>query len=255
MIKKNEISIGIVIQARTGSSRLPNKILMDFCDGKSILDISIEKLKLKFCNYQIILASSINSKDNVLSEIALKHGIAFYQGSEENVLSRFIDVGVNEKFTHLLRICSDNPFLNMNSISSLIGELDDTNWDYISYCNYLGIPVIKTHIGLFAEIVSVRALLKAADLQNDSIYQEHVTNFIYMNPQIFNIKLLKSPSEVYSREDIRLTLDDKEDFDNLASLFKSTLGNQDNISFLVDFIDSNEEYKVKMINNIKKYSK
>jgi spore coat polysaccharide biosynthesis protein SpsF len=255
MIKEKDITIGIVIQARTGSSRLPNKILMNFYDSKSILDILIEKLKSNFSNYPIILASSTNSNDNILSEFAVKHNIEFYQGSEENVLSRFVEVGSNKKLTHLLRICSDNPFLNMDSISNLIKELDNPKIDYISYCNYLGIPVIKTHIGLFTEIVSLKALLKASDLQNEPIYQEHVTNFIYANPQLFNVKLLNSPSKVYSREDIRLTLDDKEDFDNLASLYKITNGNQDNISFLIDFIDSNEKYKVKMINNIQKYSK
>ncbi|MDR7208993.1 cytidylyltransferase domain-containing protein [Flavobacterium piscis] len=255
MTKKKDISLGIVIQARTGSSRLPNKILMNFYEDKSILDILIEKLKSKFFNYPIILATSINRNDNVLSEIALKHQIEFYQGSEENVLSRFVEVGVNGRLTHLLRICSDNPFLNINLISFLIKELDSPEIDYLSYCNYLGIPVIKTHIGLFTEIVSLKALLKATNLQNELIYQEHVTNFIYSNPQIFNIKLLNSPSEVHLREDIRLTLDDKEDFDYLASLYSLTYSKQDDIRFLIGFIDSHEEYKIKMINNIKKYSK
>lgn len=255
MLKEKDIKLGIVIQARTGSSRLPNKILMNFYEDKSILDILIEKLKSKFSIYPIILASSTNSNDNILSEFAVKYNIDFYQGSEENVLSRFVEVGINKKLTHLLRICSDNPFLNMNAISNLIEKLDDPKNDYLSYSNYLDVPVIKTHIGLFAEIVSLQALLKASNLQNESIYQEHVTNFIYSNPQIFNVKLLNSPSEVYSREDIRLTLDDKEDFDNLASLYKDINDNQDNIGFIIDFIDSNEKYKLKMINNIQKYSK
>ncbi len=255
MEKKKDITIGIVIQARTGSSRLHNKILINFHEDKSILDILIEKLKSKFFNYPIILASSINENDNILSNFAVKYDIDFYQGSEDNVLSRFVEVGLNKELTHLVRICSDNPFLNIDSISNLIRELDDSKIDYLSYRNHLGIPVIKTHIGLFAEIVSLKALLKVSDLQNELIYQEHVTNFIYSNPQIFNVKLLDSPSEVYLRDDIRLTLDDKEDFDNLASLYESINGNQDNISFLIDFIDSNEKYKVKMINNIQKYSK
>lgn len=255
MEKKKDITIGIVIQARTGSSRLRNKILINFHEDKSILDILIEKLKSKFSNYPIILASSVNENDKILLNFAVKYDIDFYQGSEDNVLSRFVEVGLNNGLTHLVRICSDNPFLHIDSISNLIKELDDSKIDYLSYSNHLDIPVIKTHIGLFAEIVSLKALVKASDLQNESIYQEHVTNFIYTNPQIFNVKLLDSPPEVYLRDDIRLTLDDKEDFDNLASLYESTNGNQDNISFLIDFIDSNEKYKVKMINNIQKYSK
>lgn len=256
MEKYKDIKLGIVIQARTGSSRLPNKILMRFYKDKSILDILIEKLKYRFSTYPIILASSTNFNDNILSEFAVKHHIDFYQGSEENVLSRFVEVGLEKNLTHLVRICSDNPFLNMDSIAYLIKELEgQPKLDYLSYCNYLKIPVIKTHVGLFAEIVSLKALIKVSELQNESIFQEHVTNFIYLNPENFNVKLVDSPSEVYLREDIRLTLDDKEDFDNLASLYLETNENHNKISFLIDFIDSNEKYKYKMINNIKKYSK
>ncbi|MGQ7945286.1 cytidylyltransferase domain-containing protein [Flavobacterium sp. WC2509] len=255
MIKKDKITLGVVIQARTGSSRLPNKILKNFYNNESILDILLENIKSKFSHLPIILATSTNEKDNILSEVAAKWGVHFYRGSEENVLKRFIDVGENYGLTHLVRICSDNPFLNMDSIAKLIEELTSSNIDYLSYSNHLGIPVIKTHIGLFTEIVSLKALLETNKRQNELIYQEHVTNFIYSNPQYFNINLLKSPVEVHFRDDIRLTLDDEDDFENLASLYKSIKSEKENLGYLVDYIDLNKDYKIKMINNIKKYSK
>lgn len=254
-MEKDKIILGIVIQARTGSSRLPNKILKEFYETSSILDILIENLKIKFSHLPIILATSANKNDDVLSDVASKWGISFFQASEQNVLSRFIDVGEAYGLTHLIRICSDNPFLNMESISNLIENLNSYDIDYVSYRNYMGLPVIKTHIGLFAEVVSLKALKDADVRQNELIYQEHVTNFIYSNPEYFNIILLKSPKQVYSRDDIRLTLDDEDDFENLASLYKFTKNEKDNLDYLIGFIDLHKDYKIKMINNIKKYSK
>lgn len=252
---KTEIKLGIVLQARTGSSRLPNKIMLDFYNNKSILDILLENLLSKFPQIPIILATSTNSNDGVLREVASKWLVAFYQGSEENVLKRFIAVGEQYGLTHMIRICSDNPFLNMGAISDLIENLTDVNCDYISYSNHLGIPVIKTHIGLFAEIVSLNALVRANESQSELLYQEHVTNYIYSNPTHFTIKLLKSPSKVHFRDDLRLTLDDKDDFENLSLLYACTQSEKENLEYLVDYIDSHDQYKIKMINNIKKYSK
>lgn len=255
MLVSKKIVLGIVIQARTGSSRLPNKILKNFYGEKTILDLLLENIKLKFSDMPIILATSTNQNDSILEEIAEKYSIDFYRGSENNVLSRFIDVGNRFKLTHIVRICSDNPFLNMSSIKSLIDILNSSEIDYLSFSNHLGIPVIRTHIGLFVEIVSLEALIKADKFQNETLYQEHVTNYIYSHPERFNVVLKPSPSEVYNRDDIRMTLDDIEDFENLSELYKIAHKNKEDLPFLVDLIDKNEELKIKMINNIKKYSK
>ena len=249
------MKLGIVIQARTGSTRLPNKILKKFYGEMTILDLLLENIKSKFSEIPIILATSTNQKDFILEGIAEKYSINFYQGSENNVLKRFIDVGNKFELTHLVRICSDNPFLNMSFIKYLIDYLDSPTIDYLSFSNHLGIPVIRTHIGLFAEIVSIEALLKTDKSQNDILYQEHVTNYIYSHPEKFNVVLKPSPIEVYSRDDIRLTVDDIDDFENLSELYRVVYNNKDDLSFLVNLIDSNEDFKIKMINNIKKYTK
>jgi spore coat polysaccharide biosynthesis protein SpsF len=251
----NKLKICIVIQARTGSKRLPDKVLKNFYNQKSILDLIVEKLIINFSNYPIILATSDCKNDSVLVDFAKKKNILYFQGNESNVLLRFIDSVKDYDFTHIIRICSDNPFLNMYAIQNLIDNLDSEDLDYISYENAKGIPVIKTHLGLFAEIVSVKSLKKANELQNMQIYQEHVTNYIYGNPEIFKVKFLSSPEIVHKRDDIRLTLDDLEDFENLENLYSKTFENHQDLFLLIKAIDANQTIKDKMINNIKKYTK
>ena len=39
------MKLGIIIQARLGSTRLPDKIILDFDKGESVMDIIIGKIK------------------------------------------------------------------------------------------------------------------------------------------------------------------------------------------------------------------
>ncbi|MDA7798097.1 glycosyl transferase family 2, partial [bacterium] len=181
--------LGIIIQARNNSSRLPNKINLNLFDNHSILDIIIQKLKtLK--NIRIILATSTNKKDLILKKYSLKYNIDFFQGSEHNVLDRFISVSEKYKFDKVIRVCADNPFIDIPLLEKLIDLSSKKEYDYASYY-YNNTPTIKTHFGIFAEYVSLSALKKTKEKTSDNKYIEHVTNYIYENEKDF--KILKIP--------------------------------------------------------------
>lgn len=250
------MKIGIIIQARTGSSRLPKKILFPFYKEKSILDIIIEKLKILNNKYQIILATSTSKEDENLKSYSDKFGIDFFKGSENDVLSRFVDAATQFKIDVIIRICSDNPFLDIESIVKLIEIYSNNNQlDYCSFKNFEGLPAIKTHLGLFAEIVSTKALKKIKKLTEEKLFTEHVTNYIYTNPEIFNIHLENASQKVYCRKDLRFTVDDIHDFNNLREVYKEFRNNNFTLDEIIDYVDKNEDIKMKMEKNIKKYSK
>lgn len=102
------MNITFIIQARLGSTRLPGKILLPFYEGKSILELMIDKLSVVSKN--IVLATSTNELDNGLELFAKKHCIVCFRGDENDVLSRFIDAASENDVRHLIRVCSDNPF-------------------------------------------------------------------------------------------------------------------------------------------------
>ncbi len=203
---------GLIIQARTGSSRLPAKIVLPFFKGKTILDIMIENLIQEFPERQIVLATTNNPKDAVLESYADKYGIRFFRGDEQNVLKRFVDAANKFNFLKIVRICSDNPFLNTHFIKELLDNYED-NVDYVSYAFKGNVPVIQTHIGLFAELTTRKTLEKVMSLTNDPKYTEHVTNYIYTHNNKFNLKYISLPSFLEERKDIRLTIDTMKDFE------------------------------------------
>lgn len=249
------MKIGIIIQARTNSTRLPSKVLLPFYKEKSILDILIENFK-SVERYPIILATSNNKNDFILKEYANKYKINFFIGKENDVLDRFINAASEFNLDTIFRVCSDNPFFDINSLFDLekIYRRKD-NIDYCSFKNSLGTPVIKTHIGMFGEIVSVEALNKVKRLTNKKEYLEHVTNYIYEHPKRFNIYLENSPPKVYDRNDLRFTVDDHEDFENLKRVYGTYIDNNLDMNGLIDFVDTNKNIIEKMKRNIKKYSK
>ncbi len=247
--------IGFIIQARTGSQRLPFKIIKDFSNGKSILQIILSKLKREFAEYPIILATSSNLNDEHLNTYAKEFAIDFFQGDEKNVLKRFIEAASEANLTHIVRVCADNPFISAASIKKLLEEFNRNDLDYISYKNSVGVPTIKTHLGLFTEIVSLDALKFAAKETQDPVYQEHVTNYIYEHPTSFKIKLVPAPDIVFSRNDIRLTIDDIQDFEHLSILYRNTCRFADDIPSLIRYIDQQPYLKNVMTNNISKYTK
>tara|TARA_R110002073_G_scaffold72537_1_gene177601 strand:- start:626790 stop:627530 length:741 start_codon:yes stop_codon:yes gene_type:complete len=244
---------GIIVQARKGSSRLPNKMVLPFYEEKGVLELLFEKLTTLYPKDKIILATTTNPLDDELETIANKFEVSCFRGDENNVLQRFIEAAEHYQFTHVIRVCADNPFLDIEHISIIINEIETNELDYVSYKTSNGLPTIKSHLGLFTEAVTLQALKKVEKYTTLSLYQEHVTNFIYENKELFKIKLLKLPIQLDNCENIRLTLDTLEDFKLEQELFNVTQSM--NTVSLLEYIKSKENLLDKMQIEILKNTK
>jgi len=205
-----------ILQLRSGSSRLPGKMTMPFCKGKIIPEIIIERLIESGIQPQnIIVATTTNPKDDLLVETLQHNGYLIYRGSEENVLQRFIEAAIYYGAKEIVRICSDNPFLNIGFIRKMINMDNLSKYDYVSYYLNKKTPAIKTHFGLFCEYTNLSILETIAENSINIIDLEHVTPYIYNNPDKFKIKKIDIPKELVQNQWLRLTIDTIEDF-NIA---------------------------------------
>ena len=203
------------------------------------------------------MATSTNKEDQIFEEYAKKYKLHFFTGSENNVLNRFIKAAHKYELDSVVRICSDNPFFDVDSLHQLIGIYKNTlDLDYCSYQNSSGVPVIKTHLGLSGEVISLKALQKVQELTDENQYIEHVTNYIYSHSDLFNIHLENLKPVVFDRNDLRFTIDDIKDFKNLSFIYEQlSKRNKTGTDELVDFVDKNVATKIKMKANINKYTK
>lgn len=247
----------IIIQARTGSTRLPNKMTLPFYKNKGVFEILIIRLLKRYKSKQIYLATTRNESDNILIEIAKKYDINYYRGDENNVLSRFTEIINLTGTKRIIRICADNPFLDINHIDKLINySINNPDFDYVSFSFPDGTPTIMSHIGLYTELVVSDSLKKASSIIQESIYKEHVTNYIYTHTDKFNIKLFQLDENIAKRKDIRLTLDTEEDFYNCQQIWNYVVDDYNaELDKIFEYIDSNEEIKQSMKNQIVANSK
>lgn len=207
-------TIGILVQARMGSTRLPGKMMKPFYDGKGILELLIERLSLSVTDYKIVVCTSETPKDDVIAQLCQKMGVDCFRGSEHNVLQRFVDCSKANGFQDIIRICADNPFLSIELLEELLAESQRSpDKEYIGYKINNGQPAIKSHFGFFCEFVKVSALEKITKHTQDGFYFEHVTNFIYEHENLFKVHFIPAPIYIINNPDIRLTIDNASDFE------------------------------------------
>lgn len=248
---------GIIIQARTGSTRLPRKMVLPFYEGKCIIEILLERLGREFTDIPVILATTVSQGDDIIAEIALRSGCRLFRGSEDDVLQRFISAADEFGISRIVRICADNPFLDMQGIRELIGYAgENSDVDYVTFAKSDDTPAMKTHYGFWAEAVSLDALKKAASLTSEKLYHEHVTNFIYANRDIFRVSYLPIPEYLDNNSRIRLTLDTIEDFDMQKEIFSKVMqAGGISIDNVMTVIEGNTDYYSMMEKQIIRNSK
>lgn len=229
-----------ITQARSGSTRLPNKVLKKI-GNQTLLDIHIQRILKSTRINQLLVATTIDPLDAKIVEIAKANGVPFHQGSIENVLDRFYKAAISHKPKWVVRLTSDCPLIDAQLIDSII---DYTMQKNVDYCSNTLNPTFPD--GMDIEVFKFSALEKAwKDAKLDS-EKEHVTPFIHKNSSFNGLNLFSS-SNFETEESfahVRLTVDEPEDFEVIKLTIKQ-LGLDKNWKEYTEFYLSNEEvYKL-----------
>lgn len=188
----------VILQARTGSVRLPGKVLKPLVGSPLIERVVDALLAAKAVDF-VVGAISANS-DPELEKVLRAKGCRVFKGSEDDVLDRFAQAVQENNVDLVIRATGDNPFVSPVHIDSIVKlhleeQADLSHW--------LGLP-----LGCGVEVVNSQALLIAAAEANDPYEREHVTPFLYRHRERF--KILEPVLTGFP--DICLTVDTKADF-------------------------------------------
>lgn len=245
------MNIGIIVQARMGSTRLPGKILKQFYGGKTLLETLLETLH-KVQGSKVIVATSVNENNDQLEKFLTEKGELVFRGSENDVLDRFIKAAEANGVDGIVRICSDNPFMDWHGIAQLVEKAKASDADYIGF-RINDKPSILTHFGFWGEFVRLSALKRVAETTEEGTpAHEHVTYHIYNHPDEYKCEWILCPDFLQGRDDIRLTIDTPEDLINALKVYSDLKAQDENFTLqdVVAYLDSHEEIKQSMISNI-----
>lgn len=198
--------ITAIIQARTGSTRLPNKVLLDIA-GKPLLEHVLDRVQASQLIDRIIIATTTSERDRVILEMAQRWGIASYTGSEADVLDRFYQAAKIYEAKTIVRITADDPFKDPEVIDRVL----DYYLKYENSVDYVSNTITPTYPeGLDVEVFSFHALETAWRQARRASDRQHVTPYIWNQPQLFRLANITHNEDL---SNLRWTLDTEADLE------------------------------------------
>ena len=204
------MKIVAIVQARMGSTRLPNKVMKPI-GGIPMIELLLSRLsKSKELN-QIVIATSVDKRNQLLVDHILKLGYQCEQGSENDVLDRFVQAAQAHQADIIVRITGDCPLVDPELVDKSIRHFLAAGVDYLSNINPPSYPD-----GLDIEVFTVKALEKALEETDNPFDHEHVTPYLRKSA-FFNIASMEHLEDLSS---LRWTVDDPVDFVVIESVFR-----------------------------------
>ncbi|MEL6682524.1 MAG: glycosyltransferase family protein [Pseudomonadota bacterium] len=199
-----------IIQARTGSSRLPGKILKTLAGDSVISQVYHRVAQAKGLD-SVVIAMPEGAADDALADHVATFCPMMFRGSETDVLARYAGAATLYPADTYVRITSDCPFIDPDILDAMLGAFSDLAPDYMT--NTL-VPHLPR--GLDVEVFTAAALQTAADEATAPHLREHVTPFLYQNADRFDICGFRALPDDHSA--LRWTLDTPEDWELISRM-------------------------------------
>lgn len=226
-----------IIQARCGSTRFPNKVFADV-NGKPLIWHVVNRLTHAKTINKIVIATTINEKDDKIEKWCNENNVACYRGSENDVLNRYYSASVAFPSDIVVRITADDPFKEPAVIDAVVNKLINEGFDHVTNNFPPSWPE-----GLDCEAFTFAALEASEKSTNDAFEREHVTQYIYHNPDKFKIGNVASPKNLSY---LRWTIDKEVDYEMVKAVYAHRNPANTDILLLdeiLDILEKNPEIK------------
>ena len=204
------MKIVAIVQARMGSTRLPNKVMKPI-GGTPMIELLLTRLVRAKEVDQVIVATSVDERNLPLVEHVRKLSYACEQGSENDVLDRYVQAAKKYQADVVVRITGDCPLVDPNLVDEAIRQFKTNNVDY--FCN-TNPPTYPD--GLDIEVFTFKALEQASQETADPFDREHVTPYL-RKPGKFKTAAMLHSEDLSA---LRWTVDEPADFVVIEKVFQ-----------------------------------
>jgi len=242
------MTINVIIQVRTGSSRLPGKVLKQLSD-KNVIEHIVHRINRCKNIDNIIIATTTNIEDNLLYDFCVKNNILIYRGSENNVLERYYQTALITNTNIIIRITGDCPLIDPMLIDEMINHFLKLQMDYYQM-EYQNEITSAFPDGFDCEIFTFKILKDAFLNATLSTDKEHVTSYIKKNSNNnhkYKVKLDKEYKNL-DVNNIHLSLDTEDDYKVLQNIFDNVYTKKNNFDVydVLEYLNDNPSV---LINN------
>ena len=200
-----------LVQARMGSTRLPNKVMKPI-GGVPMIEILLSRLSRATEVNQIVVATSVDERNQPLVEHVRKLGYACEQGNENDLLDRYVQAARAHQADVVVRITGDCPLVDPELVDEVIRGFKTSNADYFSNISPPTYPD-----GLDIEVFFLKSLEQANQETNKAYDHEHVTPYLRESGRF------KTASMQYSQDlsALRWTVDEPADLAVIEKVFQA----------------------------------
>ena len=220
------------IEARMGSTRLPGKVLMDVAGAPALTRLVCRLRRAKRID-GIVLATTVNARDDALVEWASREDVPCFRGSEDDVLARVVGAQRMMGADVVVEVCGDMPLLDPAVIDMGVEAFAEGDCDVVTTTSKRSFPD-----GVDAQVFRLEDLEEVAETVFDPAVREHVSLHFYQAPKRYRVRHLEAPRAI-RRPDLRLVLDTAQDLElirgiyaRLQPAFGDTFGTADVIRLL-----------------------
>ena len=198
-----------IVQARMGSTRLPNKTMKPV-RGTPMIELLLTRLKRATALDEIVLATSSDARNDPLEAHVARLGFRVYRGSEQDVLDRYYQAASMSNADVVLRITGDCPLMDPQLVDHVVARFRASGADYGSN---VAPPTYPD--GLDIEVFTFDALRRAWEQAREPRQREHVTPFLREDAAFRRMNVANAQD--LSAE--RWTVDEPEDFAVIEAVF------------------------------------
>jgi spore coat polysaccharide biosynthesis protein SpsF len=227
--------VAIISQARIGSTRLPSKVLLPV-KGKVLLAYHYERLLQS--GLPVIIATTVRSEDDQIAAFCEERNIAFSRGSEDDVLSRYLECARKFELDTIVRVTSDCPLIDGYSVGQAVKEYEKFDNKQLYYSNTLERTFPR---GFDLEIFSRELLEEAGAKAVLASDREHVTPFIWNNRT--GDVIIRQFRADRDTSGYRITVDTKEDFELIRQLIEVYQADSLSAADIIQLLDTHPELK------------
>lgn len=198
-----------IVQARMGSTRLPNKV-MKTIGGVPMIELLLARLARASEIDQILVATSVDARNQPLADHVRGLGYVCEQGSENDVLDRYLQAARSAQADIVVRITGDCPLIDPALVDQAIRQFKASGVDYLSNSSPPTYPD-----GLDTEVFSLAALERAGRESREAFDHEHVTPYL-RHADKFTQGTMRNSEDLSA---LRWTVDEAADFEVVQAVF------------------------------------
>ncbi len=205
----------VVVQARTGSSRLPNKVLMPLA-GRPLLQQMLERVRTARTPFDVAVATTTESADDAIRALCRRIGVECYSGHPTDLLERHYRAALASRADEVVKIPSDCPLIDPAVIDRVLAFHAERRGmlDYTSNLHPASYPD-----GNDVEVLSMAVLEEAAREATRPFEREHTTPFVWERPRRYRIGNVAWESGLNYSMTHRWTIDYPEDYDFIRAVY------------------------------------